>query len=85
MKQATLPLRQTYTPEIPRVVQVDTFAVGSYISGAKPIDFTADLHEIDGKPIAKHGRTPGIPPQINGLSECFRSSYRSLTGYKYPV
>ncbi len=41
---------------------VDTFAVGSYISGARPIDFTADIHEIEGKPIAKRGRTPGITP-----------------------
>ena len=41
---------------------VDGFGVGSYISGAKPIDFTADLHEVDGKPIAKRGRTPGITP-----------------------
>ena len=39
---------------------VDGFGIGSYISGASPIDFTADLHEIDGKPIAKRGRTPGI-------------------------
>lgn len=39
---------------------VDIFAVGSYISDAKPIDFTADLHEIEGKPIAKRGRMPGI-------------------------
>jgi len=39
---------------------VNAFGVGSYISGAKPIDFTADLHEVDGKPIAKRGRTPGI-------------------------
>ncbi len=38
------------------------FGIGSYISGASPIDFTADLHEIDGKPIAKRGRTPGITP-----------------------
>jgi len=29
---------------------------------AKPIDFTADLHEIEGKPIAKRGRIPGITP-----------------------
>ena len=36
------------------------FGVGSYISGAKPIDFTADLHEVEGKPIAKRGRIPGI-------------------------
>ena len=41
---------------------VDIFAVGSYISDAKPIDFTADLHEVDGKPIAKRGRMPGITP-----------------------
>jgi len=41
---------------------VDVFAVGSYISDAKPIDFTADLHEVGGKPIAKRGRMPGITP-----------------------
>jgi nicotinate phosphoribosyltransferase len=39
---------------------VDGFGVGSYITGAKPLDITADLHEIDGKPIAKRGRIPGI-------------------------
>jgi nicotinate phosphoribosyltransferase len=39
---------------------VDSFAVGSYISGATPIDFTADIKEIDGRPIAKRGRIPGI-------------------------
>ena len=41
---------------------VDGFGVGSYISGAKPIDFTADLHEVEGRPIAKRGRIPGITP-----------------------
>jgi nicotinate phosphoribosyltransferase len=41
---------------------VDSFAVGSYISGARPIDFTGDLKEIDGKPIAKRGRIPGVTP-----------------------
>jgi len=41
---------------------VNVFAVGSYISDARPIDFTADLHEIEGKPIAKRGRMPGITP-----------------------
>ena len=39
---------------------VDYYAVGSYISGARPIDFTGDLKEIDGRPIAKRGRIPGI-------------------------
>ena len=41
---------------------VNGFGIGSYISGAKPIDFTADLHEVEGKPIAKRGRIPGITP-----------------------
>jgi nicotinate phosphoribosyltransferase len=43
-----------------RGAPVDGFGVGSYISGARPIDFTADLHEVDGQPIAKRGRLPGI-------------------------
>ena len=38
---------------------VDSFAVGSAISDAGPIDFTGDLKEIDGRPIAKRGRIPG--------------------------
>ncbi len=32
----------------------------SLYCGARPIDFTADLHEVEGKPIAKRGRIPGI-------------------------
>ncbi len=39
---------------------VDYLGVGSYISDSRPIDFTADLHEVEGKPIAKRGRVPGI-------------------------
>ena len=38
---------------------VDSYAVGSYISGASPIDFTGDIKEIDGRAIAKRGRIPG--------------------------
>jgi nicotinate phosphoribosyltransferase len=38
---------------------VDSFAVGSAISKASPIDFTGDLKEIDGTPVAKRGRIPG--------------------------
>jgi nicotinate phosphoribosyltransferase len=41
---------------------VDAFGVGRYISGAKPIDFTADLHAVEGQPIAKRGRIPGLTP-----------------------
>ncbi len=54
-----------FTPE--RIAQfietgapVSGFWVGSYISSAQPNDFTADIHEIDGKPVAKRGRTPGV-------------------------
>ncbi len=39
---------------------IDSYAVGSYISGATPIDFTGDIKEIDGNPIAKRGRIPGL-------------------------
>jgi nicotinate phosphoribosyltransferase len=39
---------------------VDSYGIGSAISAAPPIDFTGDLKEIDGKPIAKRGRIPGI-------------------------
>ena len=39
---------------------VDAFGVGSAISAAAPIDFTADIKEVDGKPLAKRGRIPGL-------------------------
>jgi nicotinate phosphoribosyltransferase len=41
---------------------VDSFAVGSAISDASPIDFTGDLKEIDGRAVAKRGRIPGLTP-----------------------
>lgn len=41
---------------------VDAYGIGSAISAAPPIDFTGDLKEIDGKPVAKRGRIPGITP-----------------------
>jgi nicotinate phosphoribosyltransferase len=54
-----------FTPEriamfIERSAPVSGFWVGSYISSAQPNDFTADIHEIDGRPVAKRGRTPGV-------------------------
>ncbi len=39
---------------------VDGFGAGSYISRAAPIEFTADIREVDGKPVAKRGRLPGV-------------------------
>lgn len=45
-----------------RGAPVDAFGVGSAISSAAPIDFTADIKEIEGRPVAKRGRIPGITP-----------------------
>ena len=36
------------------------FGVGSYISGARPIDMTMDLKQVAGVDVAKRGRIPGI-------------------------
>lgn len=52
------PARIRYFVE--RHAPVDSFGVGSAISGAAPIDFTADIKEIEGLPVAKRGRIPGI-------------------------
>ena len=41
---------------------VNAFEVGSYISSAPPCEFNADIHEVDGKPVAKRGRIPGTTP-----------------------
>jgi nicotinate phosphoribosyltransferase len=43
-----------------RGARVDGYGVGSYIAHAPAIDFTADIHEIDGRPVAKRGRVPGM-------------------------
>lgn len=40
----------------------EAFGVGSYISGAPAIDMTMDIKEVNGRPIAKRGRIPGITP-----------------------
>ena len=45
---------------VERGAPVNSFGVGSAISGAPPIDFTGDLKMVDGRPIAKRGRIPGI-------------------------
>jgi len=53
------------TPErIPALAAAgaDAFGVGSHVSAARPIDMTLDLREVNGKPLAKRGRTPGRTP-----------------------
>ncbi|HID43953.1 MAG TPA: nicotinate phosphoribosyltransferase [Archaeoglobaceae archaeon] len=39
---------------------VDSFGVGTFISGAKPIDFALDIVEKEGKPVAKRGKRGGM-------------------------
>jgi len=58
---------------------VDSYAVGSYISGATPIDFTGDIKEIDGKPIAKRGRIPGVTESAR-LQPVDLGSWRDAAG-----
>lgn len=39
------------------------FGVGSFIAAAPPLDFTMDLKEVAGQPVAKRGRIPGLTPE----------------------
>jgi nicotinate phosphoribosyltransferase len=39
---------------------VDSFGVGMAIAAAPPIGFTADIKVVDGQPVAKRGRIPGL-------------------------
>ena len=41
-------------------VPVDAFGIGSAISGTPAIDFTADIKEVDRRPLAKRGHIPGL-------------------------
>lgn len=51
-------IRQFVAEEAP----IDGYAVGGYIAGPPPNPFIADIHEIDGRPIARRGRIPGATP-----------------------
>ena len=48
-------IRQFVEEQVP----VNGFMVGSYITSAPPIDFTADIREISDHPVSKRGRLPG--------------------------
>ena len=39
---------------------IDSFGIGSFISRAPAIDMTMDIKEVEGQPVAKRGRIPGI-------------------------
>jgi nicotinic acid phosphoribosyltransferase len=45
-----------------RNAPVDSYGIGSAISTAPPVDFTADIKMVGGEPRAKRGRIPGITP-----------------------
>jgi nicotinate phosphoribosyltransferase len=45
-----------------RNAPVDSYGIGSAISAAPPIDFTADIKMVGGEPRAKRGRIPGTTP-----------------------
>ena len=39
---------------------VNTFGIGAYIAATGPNPFHVDIHEVDGRPVARRGRIPGI-------------------------
>ena len=39
---------------------VNTFGIGAYIAATGPNPFHMDIHEVDGRPVARRGRIPGI-------------------------
>jgi len=38
----------------------DGFGVGGYVSNADPVDFALDIVAVDGEPVAKRGKLPGV-------------------------
>ena len=39
---------------------LNTFSVGSYIANFSNLNFSSEIHEIDGRAVAKRGKLPGI-------------------------
>ena len=39
---------------------VEGFGVGGYVSNADPVDFALDIVAVDGEPVAKRGKLPGV-------------------------
>ncbi len=66
---------------------VDAFGVGTSISGARVLDFSMDIVEINGKPIAKRGKKSGAKKVIRCnkclLESKFFSSSLSKLDNKY--
>lgn len=52
---------------------VDGFGVGTHVSNGRTIDFSMDIVEMEGEPVAKRGKFSG-KKQIYRCPECFRDS-----------
>lgn len=57
---------------------VDTYGIGTSISNAPVIDFSLDIVEIEGKPIAKRGKRSGRKPLFR-CPHCLRDQVRPWT------
>jgi nicotinate phosphoribosyltransferase len=64
--------------EIERLNEVvDGYGVGTAISGASTIDFSFDIMEIEGKPVAKRGKKSGSK-QVYRCKSCFKYTVAPL-------
>jgi nicotinate phosphoribosyltransferase len=50
---------------------VDGFGVGTYVSNGRTIDFSLDIVEMEGEPVAKRGKFSG-KKQVYRCPECLR-------------
>lgn len=57
---------------------VDAYGVGTYVSNAPVIDFSMDIVEIEGAPIAKRGKPSGRK-KLYRCRECYRTSVQPRT------
>ena len=54
--------KDTISDFVEQGAPVNGFSVDEAIGAAPPLNFDAEIHEIDGAPIARRGRMPGITP-----------------------
>ena len=57
---------------------VDAYGVGTYVSNAPVVDFSMDIVEIEGEPIAKRGKNSGRK-KLYRCRDCYRTSSQPRT------
>jgi len=57
---------------------VDAYGVGTYVSNAPVVDFSMDIVEIEGEPIAKRGKISGRK-KLYRCRDCYRTSSQPRT------